>query len=508
MKVVTAEEMREIDRVAIDEYQIPATVLMALAGNAVAEHIAARYSPESTITIICGTGNNGGDGFVTAWLLSQRGFSRIALYLHGKEKSATDSTSHYLSLCHDLAIPFIADIPSLKTRLMDTEVLVDALFGTGFNGPPRGDAVEIIEIMRNVTGETVAIDMPSGLPSNETSFHWPAVPARHTITMGLPKPGQITGKGRDYCGTLHVANIGFPRAVIEATDSHISLPDRDTYGSSLSACLSKGESIHKNMRGQLLIVGGFPGMEGAALLSARGAFAAGIGIVTVATHPESRGIIAGHIPELMTATLSDVNSLTSVLSSRSYNAAVLGSGMGRSERAGEIFSAFCQALPESSIAMLVIDGDGLYHLSQRKKPLPWEGTLILTPHEGEAATLLSISTEEVSQNRYTAAREISKQYNATTILKGPGTLVTDGTDTIVIQYGNSLLATAGSGDILAGITGAFASRNSAAFDVAVSAVAVHGLAADICREERNPHSIRSGDIIPYIDSAIGSIMKA
>lgn len=492
MKVVTAAEMREIDRISIEELGIPGEVLMAYAGRAALNILCEKASGTEPVAVIAGAGNNGGDGFVIAWLLYSMKREVVCWFL-GNEDKLTPSARIYYSVCKSLGVEVkaITDESIREMNFAGSGIIVDALFGTGFSGLPRGLAGEVIDRI-NAAGKTVcAIDIPSGLPADGAAPAGSAVRASFTVTMGLPKISLVTFPGKDYAGEVITVDIGFPPHLTAGDNLSADLIDEETVAKLLLP--PEKEDVSKVDSGHLLLIGGFDGMEGAIMMSARAALETGVGLATVLTTRAARQIIAGRIPEVMTLPLpaeagnAEPNSdiIRALLTGRRYDALVIGPGMGRSAFAGNFFRALLDELPRTDIKRVVIDGDGLFFLAQflQESSLPGKIDFFITPHFGEAARILGNDAAEIKQDRFAAAKELARRSSAVSVLKGPSSIITSaergGSEQCGINTsGCPAMATAGSGDVLAGIMGALLLRREDSFLTAAAATWLHGRAGE------------------------------
>ncbi len=530
MKVVSAEEMRRIDEAAINGFGIPGEVLMACAGRVAANYIIDEFSGISDIAVVCGSGNNGGDGFVVAYLLFNSG-RNVRVYFAGAEEKLSASARIYHSLCKNAGIPIapVTDEQS-ENALAGTELVVDALAGTGFSGTPRGVLAKAISAVNRSGAIIISIDVPSGLPSDGEAPQGEAVFADITVTIGLPKISLVTYPGKRWTGKLVLADIGFPRALTESDALNAELIDEEYVCSRFPA--ARDADAHKNSWGHVLFVGGFDGMEGALLLAASAFFETGAGIATALTTPNARNIIAGKVPELMTASLAPENawynlvekcnhikndSSGSVLpevkkmlgdffsSRKPFGFVVLGPGMGRGVLSKAVFEALMEGAADFGLSRVLIDGDGLYHfaeyLKQKGKPIV---DVLITPHFLEASRICGKSIDEIKHNRFAAASELSHAAGATVLLKGPASIVCDGTNWRINTTGNPALATAGSGDVLCGIIASLASRGISLRDAAALGAWLHGCAADLYVRKTRKNAMKASDIIAHIGEALRS----
>ncbi|MCL1911796.1 MAG: NAD(P)H-hydrate dehydratase [Leptospirales bacterium] len=491
MKAVTAAEMREIDEKSEKEYGIPGELLMGFAGRAAASSVLKNFPDSKSIAVLAGTGNNGGDGFAAAYFLAAAGVS-VKVFLCGGG-ALTKAAALFHSICLKSGVEIENGAPG---ALDGFELIIDALLGTGFDGPPHGWAAEAIAKINSSSLPVLSLDIPSGLQSDGQAPEWNTVKASLTATMGLPKISLVTWPGLAYCGTVETADIGFPKNLTSSPDIKTELIDDEfIFRAAPSLQIACGD-IDKNTKGHLLLAGGFDGMEGAIIMSAKAALETGVGLISLITTPKARGIIAGKIPELITIQ-AQADAIHSLLRERKYDSLIIGPGMGRGEDSAELFTALMDALPEDIV--VVIDGDGLFHLASYLKNQKLKSTVkyILTPHFNEASRIMEKSVDEIKANRLAAAKECSARTGCVVLLKGPASIVSDGEFAYINTSGNSLLAAAGSGDVLSGILGALLLRGAETRIAACAACFFHGKAADLLASKGAKH-LKASDIIEAI----------
>ena len=504
LKVVSAGQMREIDRGAIEDYSIPGYLLMNNAGKSIADFIEQNF-PGSSVEIFCGRGNNGGDGFAAAYYLHNSGFE-VNICLAGEKVQVSETSALFLAICEKSCLK-INEYSSGTWSAPDNKnfsVIIDALTGTGFTGTAEGVLLEIIKIINSSNGIVISADIPSGLNSDGIAPSGEIVQADYTITMGLPKISLVTYPGASYCGEVISADIGFPCELIEKTDIRISLT-----GDHLIEGLPFPDyfDTYKGLRGHTLIVGGFAGMEGAGILTASALFAAGAGLVTLLTDHEGRKSIAGKIPELMTASFPDTperSRIIDLIKPEKFSSLIIGPGMGRTGYAEMIFTILMENLSKTSIRRVLIDGDGLFHLSAylRNKKLPDNIEFIITPHFMEASVISGKSVDSIRSSRLQSCFELAQYTGSVSLLKGPASIISDGEYSIINTTGNSYLATAGSGDVLSGIIGSFMNMDMPLLNAGAAAMYLHGICADIYRSEKKGMTMKAGDIVEQIPHAL------
>ncbi len=504
MKVVTAEQMNLIDKTAIEDYSVPATILMNNAGKSIADFIEITF-PETAVYIFCGRGNNGGDGFATAYYLKNRGID-TGIFLSGNRNDVSPTSRIFLEMCEKSRI-HIVEVRNENIPVLPSDknfIILDALTGTGFKGSPRGTLLHLIELINNSKSKVVAADIPSGLSANGEKPLGSAVRANYTITMGLPKISLKTFPCADFCGNVIVADIGFPRELTQSEKIKVSLADESLIK---NIPLNPDNEAYKGSRGHTLIIGGFTGMEGAAILACSALFNTGAGLATLITDYEARKIIAGKIPELMTASFPsnpEKNEVIKLLDPEKYTSMIIGPGMGRTSHASIIFYTVLENLHNTKIKRVLIDGDGLYHLSLylKEKQLPENIEFIITPHFMEASRIYGKTVEKIKASRLDSCCNIAALSKTVCLLKGPASIISDGESSIINIRGNASLATAGSGDALAGIIGSFMNLDIPLLHAGGAGMYLHGLCADIFVSENPQGTMKAGDIVENIKSAL------
>jgi hydroxyethylthiazole kinase-like uncharacterized protein yjeF len=510
--VLTADEMRRADRHAIDEVGLPGTVLMENAGAAVARLVDERFPRARRVVVLCGRGNNGGDGFVVARRLGARA---EALLLGGREGVKGDALIHLLA-CERSGgrVSVAGDSAGWAAALKDLEeadAIVDAVLGTGLRQAPTGlPAAAIAAILGRLDAgvPVVAVDLPSGLPSDGGAVDWPAARATVTVAFAAPKRGHVLAPACDHVGELVVADIGIGAVSLAAgSPSLFLLEDEDAAG----AFPRRRRGAHKGNFGHLLIVAGSVGKAGAAVLAAGGALRSGCGLVTVATPEPCLPIVAAARAEAMTEPLpataaggiaeSALPRLLDLAAAR--DAVVIGPGLGQDPGTRALVRAFVRACP----VPLVIDADGLNALAPAGGEAGDLGALrrgtptILTPHPGEMARLVGRRAGEVQRERPETAVSLARATGAIVVLKAE-----PNGRAAIAATGNPGLATGGTGDVLAGVVGSLLARHGALLS-ATAAVVVHGRAGDLVARERGEEGLTAGDVVDALPAAIESLRR-
>jgi hydroxyethylthiazole kinase-like uncharacterized protein yjeF len=485
--VVSRDEMRAFDQHAIEGCHVPSLVLMENAGRGVADVVGKRLAPRvakrGRVVVVCGGGNNGGDGYVAARHLVTRGH-RVEVHASvppGALKG--DAHTNYQALIGlGVAVELVTpDLASLRAALTDADCVVDALFGTGLDRPLAGIAAGCVEAINQSKTRVVSVDVPSGMNADTGEPMGTAVRATCTVTFALHKLGLLTPHGAELAGEVRVADIGVPPSLA----SQLGHSARLLEGSDVTAALSpRGVGSHKGTAGHVVVFAGSKGKVGAALLSARAALRAGAGLVTLATWPESGDAIEGKLAEAMTVRLDRTDLLASVDEVlRGKRAVVLGPGFGTDEDARAVVEHVLATWQGPS----VVDADALALFAGRPELFASSrGAPVLTPHPGELGKLLSRTVEEIEKDRFAAIADIVARARCVVLLKGAHTLVGAPDERPVINAtGNSALATAGAGDVLSGILGALLALLDP-FEAAWVGVHIHGAAADLWRASRGP----------------------
>ncbi len=509
MKLATAAEMREIDRRAIEEFGIPGLVLMENAGGAVAraaERLWRERGSEGTLLVLCGPGNNGGDGLVVARHLHNRGLPvRVLLFAAADSLRGDAATNYRLAQAFGVALAERPRPQALAGHLAAAGLIVDALLGTGLTGPVRGEIAQVVERVNRSPVPVVAVDIPSGVNSETGAILGVAVRADLTITFGLPKVGLYCYPGRTCCGEIEVADISLPRSLLGDPALRTELVTPKLAAAGLPV---RFPDMHKANAGRLLIIAGSPGMTGAAALAANAAVRAGAGLVYLAI-PEGLNAVLEQkctepitLPQAQTAegALSVQAAEPLLAQAAGCDAVVLGPGLGRHPET----AALVQRLVTQAKQPLVVDADALNALSSRAELLAARrAPTVITPHPGELSRLLGVSVEAIQSDRVGAARRAASDLHCTAILKGAGTVCAtwDG-QAYLNPTGNHGLASGGTGDVLAGMLGAFLAGGSDPLDAAISAVYYHGRAADLYDEELAARSLAAGDLLDYLPRAL------
>ncbi|HST68225.1 MAG TPA: NAD(P)H-hydrate dehydratase [Solirubrobacterales bacterium] len=489
-----AEGMQGVDRWAIEERGVPSLELMEAAGRAVAEAVAG-LAPRGPVRVVCGKGNNGGDGFVAARLLREMGFEVEALMLWPAEELRGDAKENYERFGGDL----LAGDP--VERLAGSGAIVDAIFGTGFEGAPREPVAGVIQAINGCGAPVVACDIASGLDASSGEVAGEAVLADLTVSFHAAKVGHRIAPGKWRTGELRIAAIGIPAgepgepAAGEIDPAVLSLAPR------------RGPQSTKFSSGQVAIAGGSRGLTGAVRMTSLAAIRAGAGYATVAVPADLEVVYELAQPEVMSVGCPGGDGCLVPASKKAVlrtferaAAGVLGPGLGRDPGSFELAREVVSEIGAS----LVIDADGLNAFAGHLDELASrEAPTILTPHAGELGRLLERDSAEVDSHRLACAREAAKKAAAVVVLKGDDTIVTDGTRTAVNTVSAPALATAGSGDVLSGVIAALLARGMDPFAAACAAVIAHARAGlDAAARVGAAESVIATDVIESVPLGI------
>lgn len=505
MKVVSADEMREIDRRAIEEFGIPGIVLMENAGCGAADAIElfAEDSGIEKILIVAGRGNNGGDGFVLARHLVNMGYD-CTICLCSEASSIKGDARVNLDTARKMGINILElgeDISALDALLEDSDLLVDALLGTGLSKEVSGLYCNIIEKMNFSGLPIVALDIPSGLDSSSGRPLGIAVEAEMTLTFCLPKTGTIIYPGADYTGELIVVDIGAPYQLLEDASLKTQIVSHEDIEGIL---FPREAESHKGDYGHVLLIAGSTGKTGAAVLAAQSALRSGAGLLTAAVPASLNPVLEAKLTEAMTEPLPEkeagffsqeaLDATCSIMEGKSVVA--LGPGLGRLASTGD----FVRGLISKLEIPAVIDADALWHLAEAKNLIKESSVpLVLTPHPGEMARLAGISVQDVQADRIGTARRFAKEHACFVVLKGARTVTaTPEGDVYLNTSGNPGMATAGTGDVLCGMLASFLGQGLDPVEAAIAAVWLHGAAGDKAAETKGEAGLIALDLIDTI----------
>jgi NAD(P)H-hydrate epimerase len=513
MKVVTAHTMQEIDRLAIEENGIPGLELMEQAGSRCADEIIARYGRTGNCVIFAGKGNNGGDGYVIARLLGQKGWGVTVVVLADRGAIGGDAARN-LDRLSPAVVSFytregqLADLQ--REKLLQADVLVDALFGTGLRNNIGGIYREAVVLINSSARPVVAVDIPSGIHGTTGRILGDAVRADLTVTFACAKLGHILYPGAEYTGRLVVADIGIPPVIMEEAAGYEFL-NADTVHLLLHR---RDRSAHKGSFGHCLVIAGSRGKTGAATLTANCAVRAGSGLVTLCGAESIHPVLEIKTTEVMTVPLPDsgcgflAGAALPVIETllEGKDAVALGPGLDRNPAT----YALVRDLVEKVAQPLVIDADGLNALAEDVSVLKRKKSteVVLTPHPGEMARLLGTSVPDVEAIRISVAQEFARTHDVYLVLKGARTVIASPEGAAAINgSGNPGMATGGMGDVLTGIIVSLLGQGYAAWDACRLGVFLHGYAADMVAEEKGEVGINASDVVEKLPYAYNKLLK-
>ena len=482
-----ASQMRQLDRAAIEDCGIPGIELMRRAGRAAFALLRQRWPGARRVGVLCGTGNNGGDGAFVAGLARQAGLE-VALWLAAEPGRLRGDAARALAYAREQGV-VPEGLPS-ATALAAVDVLVDALLGTGVRGELRAAQVRAVQALNAAPVPVFSLDLPSGLCADSGRSLGAAVRADCTLSFIALKPGLLTAGGRDLVGRLYHAPLAVPPAAFAGIKPVAKRMDLDSVAT--LAPPPRRRDGHKGSYGHVLVIGGVGGMAGAALLCARAAARAGAGLVSLATHPDHAAALAGAAPEIMVRGVSAGRQLDPAVARASV--LVVGPGLGQ-----EVWSA--QLLRRSLDAGLptVIDADALNLLAAQGAAPAAAVAHISTPHPGEAARLLGCVTAVVQADRLAASAQLQLRLGGVVVLKGSGTLVAAGDGGVALcSDGNPGMACGGSGDVLSGVLGALLAQGLPAEAAARFGVCLHARAGDMAALEGGERGMMASDLLPWL----------
>jgi len=465
--IYSAAQVRALDAYEIEKRRVPGYTLMTRAAEGALKLLRARWPQARRVAVVCGAGNNGGDGYVLARLAQATGLETLVLAAVPPDKLAGDARraqEDWLAAGGN-AHPFDSD------ALSGSDVIVDGLLGTGFRPPVRPDTLAVIRAINAARRPVLALDIPSGVDADSGAVGEEAVRAELTLSFVGFKAGQFLGAGPEHTGALLLDDLG---VVAPVQSEYAPLMRRIDESEIVTALPRRARDAHKGSNGRVLVVGGGIGMPGAVRLAGVAALRSGAGLVTVAGAAENLVAVTAAQPELIYLPVSAGTTLDEAL--RAANVVAMGPGLGTGEWAQRLWSQVLTLRPPA----VVVDADALNLLARDPQRLPADW--ILTPHPGEAARLLGVETRAVQADRLAAVRELHARYGAVTVLKGAGTLVASGPadalDLHICDRGNPGMATAGMGDVLTGVIAALRAQGADAALAARVGVLLHALAGD------------------------------
>ncbi len=504
--VVLTKEMQAMDRRAMDEFGVPGVILMENAGRHTAEAIMERVPRKQFpgAAVLCGKGNNGGDGFVIARVLDAAGYD-VRVFLLGAKDDVKGDAAVNMNIVLSSHIPF-REVDNVNALPADSSFYVDALLGTGLSGPARGLYKEVISWLNERSAPCFSVDIPSGLSGDSALVAGGAVKATATFSMACYKPAHLYAPAKNQCGAVSVVDIGFPGEMRRhMTPTLWRVEEEDIF------LRKRADTLYKNRAGKVLVIGGSAGLTGAVTLSALGASACGAGLVVAAVPAGLNGIMENKLTEQMTLPLGaeDAHCLSGTPGDTLMekvewaDAVIVGPGMGRAAETGSFFKALMERL-FSLKKKTVIDADGLYHLARAQELLArMDEQIILTPHFGEFKRLFPELAPLLEGEPWQACRKATEKTAAVINLKGaPSTVGQQEQPLYVNSTGNAVLARGGSGDILSGVTAALLAGGQSALKAAWLGNALLGRAGDLAAGEWGRYAAMQTDIVTALKHAV------
>jgi ADP-dependent NAD(P)H-hydrate dehydratase / NAD(P)H-hydrate epimerase len=511
MRVLNSRQMRDADRRTIEDVGIPSIVLMENAGRQVVAAMESTFESLAvmSVAVLCGRGNNGGDGFVVSRTLIERDVD-VAVYLFAASAEVRGDARTNLDVLRNLGVDVVEITDAAAWELHGREVLgadiiVDALVGTGLNAPLAGLYETVIADVNASPRPVVAVDLPSGLSADDHAVNGPVIDASLTVTLGAPKLPLVLPPGEALAGTLVIADIGIPAGVIEDVEgSWVEILTKEAMRQLVEP---RAQDSHKGDYGRVLIVAGSPGKSGAAILAGMAALRSGAGLVTIATPRSQVPLVAAGSPECMTLALPEdddgfvrPDAIDLIVE---FNADVIAIGPGLGRTAG--VRTLVHAATERIGVPLILDADAIVSFAgEPDRLMGRDGVdLIITPHPGEMAALIGLSTADVQAHRLAVARDFAATHRLNIVLKGHRTIVaTPEGRSFINLTGNAGMATAGAGDVLTGAVAAWAGQLLDAEAACKLAVYLHGLAGDLAESDEGEVGMIASDILARLGEAV------
>ncbi|MBI3813767.1 MAG: NAD(P)H-hydrate dehydratase [Nitrospinae bacterium] len=526
MKIVTAKEMQSIDKKAIENYGISGIVLMENAAMGVVSSILKRFPDikNKRVGIFSGKGNNGGDGLAVARHLNNKGVETTVYLLSKKEMLKGDARTNLniadnartnLNIADKMGIRIfeiasLNELEAIKDDALKNDIFIDAIFGTGLTSGVKGYYTNIIKFINSSGKFILSIDIPSGLSSDTGEIIGGHIKADLTVSLCLPKIGEILYPAAEYIGDLDIADIGIPKTIIDEEGIKVNLIENADVAGILP---KRRPDTHKGTYGHLIVVAGSKGKGGAAAMASISALRAGAGLVTLALPECLNTSFETRIPEVMTLPLPDTKDGTIDKSASKIllkflegkSAVLIGPGITTNPST----SSFVKKIIKEIGCPLLIDADGLNIVADEIEILKKRASpVIVTPHPGEMARMLNTTSKEIQANRIESGRKLAVKYRLYVILKGARTVIAapDG-DVYINPTGNPGMATAGTGDVLSGIIAGFLCQGLSAKDSSILGVYLHGMAGDIAADKLSQTALIAGDLLKYFPEAVKKIEK-
>jgi len=513
MILVTAQQMQTCDRLTIEQIGLPGVVLMENAAQGAVQVLTGAVGPVEglSVAVLCGRGNNGGDGLAMARILANQGAQATAYLMARKDQLKGDAALNLkVAEACGVEVKEAADekaFAGLAGEIAAHELFIDALLGTGLSKEVAGRYRQAIELLNSLEAPVMAVDIPSGLSADTGAVLGAAVTADLTATFGLVKQGLVLD-GQEHCGELFLIDISIPPPVEAQVEPSCFLLEDELAAAILNP---RPAGAHKGSFGHLLVLGGSPGKSGAPCLAAMGGLRAGAGLVTVGLPASLNPVAEAKLTAAMSQPLAEtaqgglaLEALATILEmSAGRSALVLGPGLGREEASLEL----ARRIWAQNETPLVVDADGLFALAPGWGSVgPGAAGPVITPHPGEAARLLGLTSAEVQADRLAAARRLAAEGGCVAVLKGARTIIAEpGGRAWVNPTGNPLLASGGSGDVLAGVIGGLMAQGLEALGAALAGVYVHGLAADLAAADYGLRGLAAEELADWLPEAFAAL---
>lgn len=504
----TAEQVRLLDKIAIEQCEIPGFTLMQTAASVTFNTLMERWPQTRHVQVFAGAGNNAGDGYLVASLAREQGLSVEVITLSDPKKLKGDALLAW-QWADKRQVPMmtLADFDCEHEKDHAHPVIVDALLGTGLDRDVAGDYFEAITFINGSGRPVVAADIPSGLSADTGKCMGIAVRADITVTFIGMKQGLLTNEAGDYVGELIYHDLDVPGRVFEGESSPVPSSRRIDINSIASLVQPRAVASHKGSHGHVVIVGGDRSFGGAVIMAAESALRSGAGLVSVITRSCHRPALLARRPEVMVLGTEDENSQMDSLIERA-TAIVVGPGLGRSDWARDLLQRALRTQLAKSTP-LIVDADALHLLAEKREQGSVAGgtgvkrdNWILTPHPGEAAALLDSTTADVQADRFASVRQLQKVWGGVCLLKGSGSLICSVNDSgqsiFLCSEGNAGMATGGMGDVLSGVVGGLVAQGNSLENSLCAAVCIHGEAADLSMQASGQRGMAATDLMPYI----------
>jgi NAD(P)H-hydrate epimerase len=516
MRLVKAAEMQELDRLTTRKLGISGIVLMENAGRGASRLFLNHFDPlpGSHVLVLCGSGNNGGDGYVMARYLFQAGLKVTVAVLSELSRISNDALTNLeiiLNMGFDIMeVPDMGGWTELKRELEDCDYIIDGILGTGLSTPVRGLYSQVIEEVNSLEKPVLAVDIPSGINADTGQIMGTAIEADITVTFGFPKVGELISPGAELTGRLTRIDISIPDTVADQVPAEFHMIEPNYFKDFFHM---ERQDIHKGDRGHILVIAGSIGKTGAAVLTATGALRAGAGLVTLGVPESLNPVFEEKLTEAMTVPLPETSDRSLSIKAekviltllKGKTAVAIGPGLSTNK---ETIALVRNIVARCDLPM-VIDADALNSLAGDMEVLTAHNSKrILTPHPGEMARLTGLKNSEIQADRLGTACAFVKEHGCYLILKGAHTLIADPAGHIYLNpTGNPALSTGGSGDVLTGLIAGFLARQWPMNMAAIAGVYMHGMAADLLAEDMGPAGVLAGDLLEVFPEIAASLIR-